>query len=644
MAAAGGRSMSFFSKKRLASSLPADRGISLSFSLNRYSNSAIAIFALIGIATSAALWLGSPDNGRLSSYPVLAVIIIGGGTLVMRLVAGVFHGEFGSDLLAGISIVTSLFLGEYVAGALVVLMLSGGSALEDYAMRRASSVLDALAKRMPSIAHKREGVRMSDLAVEDVCAGDELIVLPHELCPVDGVVLEGRGSMDESYLTGEPYRISKSPGCEVISGAINGDSALVIRALREARDSRYVKIMMVMDASRQRRPRMRRLADILGTVYTPIVVLLACLAWWFSGEATRFLAVLVVATPCPLIIAIPVAIIGSISWCAKRGIIVKDPIALERAYTCRVLITDKTGTLTVGEPTLTAIQTAGVSEEQALQLVASLEQYSKHPLAQPVLDYARQRQIVLLEVSDVSEIPGHGLRGRVSKYEVEITGRRSVTDQKQLAQFEHSESGLECVLQCDGQLVAVFRFRDEPRPESQSFVAHLGPQHDFTDIILLSGDRDEEVRYLAQRMNISRVYAGKSPEDKVEIVRDETLHNQTLFLGDGINDAPALATATVGIAFGPRSDITSEAAGAVILEPSLRKVDQFLHISRHMRRVALQSAVGGMALSFIGMGFAAGGLLTPIFGALTQEVIDLLAVINALRASSLGSAGSNHQI
>jgi heavy metal translocating P-type ATPase len=610
----------------------------------RFSNAAIAIFALIGITISAALWFDFAGYAHVSSYPALAVIVIGGGVLVMRLVLGMLHGEFGSDLLAGISIVTALLLGEYIAGALVVLMLSGGSALEDYAMRRASSVLDALAKRMPSIAHKRDGVRMSDLAVEDVRAGDELVVLPHELCPVDGVVLEGRGPMDESYLTGEPYRISKTPGCEVISGAINGDSALVIRALREARDSRYVKIMMVMDASRQRRPRMRRLADILGTVYTPIAVVLACLAWWISGDSSRFLAVLVVATPCPLIIAIPVAIIGSISWCAKRGIIVKDPIALERAHTCRVLITDKTGTLTVGEPTLVSIQTAGVTEAEALQLAASLEQYSKHPLAQPVLDYARRLQIVLLEVSDVSEIPGQGLRGRVSGHEVALTGRRTIADQNQLAQFEHTESGLECVLQRDGRVVSVFRFRDEPRPESQSFVAHLGPQHDFQDIILLSGDRDEEVRYLAQQMNISRVYAGKSPEDKVEIVRAETARNQTLFLGDGINDAPALATATVGVAFGPRSDITSEAAGAVILEPSLRKVDQFLHISRHMRLVALQSAVGGMALSFVGMGLAAGGLLTPVFGALAQEVIDLFAVLNALRASTLGRAGSNHSL
>lgn len=608
----------------------------------KYTNAAIAILALFGIAANLLLWFPPLGFARYADYPSLVVLAIGGGILVVRLIVGVFRGEFGSDLLAGISIVTSLILGEYLAGSLVVLMLSGGSALEDYAMRRASSVLDALAKRMPSIAHKRFGASMSDLAVDQVKAGDELVVLPHELCPVDGVVLEGHGSMDESYLTGEPYRISKTPGCEVISGAINGESALVIRALREAHDSRYVKIMKVMDASRQRRPRIRRLADMLGTVYAPVAILLAALAWWLSGDSTRFLAVLVVATPCPLIIAIPVAIIGSISWCAKRGIIVKDPIALERAHTCRVLITDKTGTLTVGEPTLVSVQTSGVSEVEALQFAASLEQYSKHPLAQPVLDYAKKKQVVLVEVTDVSEVPGKGLTGRVRGHQIFITGRRSIADRTLLAGFEHTSSGLECVLQCDGKVIAVLRFRDEPRPESQSFVAHLGPQHDFKDIILLSGDRDEEVNYLAQQMNIARVYAGKSPEEKVAIVREETAKAATLFLGDGINDAPALTAATVGIAFGPRSDITSEAAGAVILEPALRKVDQFLHISRHTRRVALQSAVGGMALSIVGMAVAGMGFLTPVFGALTQEVIDLLAVLNALRAASLGGGGSNH--
>ncbi len=607
----------------------------------KYLNASIATAACIAIATSLLLELTFGLNSSDASVPLLAVLAAGGGVLVLRLFIGVFKGEVSSDLLAGISIVVSLWLGQYMAGTLVVLMLSGGSALEDYAMRRASSVLDALARRNPSIAHRREGIGMVDVPVDRVAPGEELVVLPHELCPVDGVVVEGRSSMDESYLTGEPYRMSKTPGSEVISGAINGESALIIRALRAARDSRYSKIMAVMEVSRQRRPRMRRLADMLGAFYTPLAVAIAAGAWWWSGSAERFLAVLVVATPCPLIIAIPVAIIGAISWCAKRGIIIKDPIALERAESCEVLITDKTGTLTVGEPVLVGVEAIGMPENEVLQLTASLEQYSKHPLAQSVVDAAQQRHIVLTDVTEVSEIPGQGLVGIVHGRRVQITGRRSLPEGV-VAPFSHDEAGLECVVLIDGAVAALLRFRDEPRPDSIDFVAHLGPDHNFKDVILLSGDREQEVQFLAAQLKIAKLFSGKSPEEKVAIVREETARRATLYLGDGINDAPALTAATVGVAFGPRSDITSEAAGAVILEPSLRKVDQFLHISAHMRRVALESAVGGMALSVVGMGFAAAGFLAPVWGALLQEGIDLFAVLNALRASSMGREQSNH--
>jgi heavy metal translocating P-type ATPase len=607
----------------------------------KHRNLYIAGLAVVGIiATLLARYVfGVSESNAL--IPSLLVIVAGGSVLVFSLLAGMVKGEFGSDLLAGISIVTSLFLGEYLAGALVVLMLSGGTALEEYAMSRASSVLDALAKRMPSIAHRRIGVSMEDVPADIVRAGDHVVVLPHELCPVDGVVLDGRSSMDESYLTGEPYRISKGPGSEVISGAVNGEGALVIQASREAKDSRYVKIMMVMDASRQRRPRMRRLADQLGALYTPLAVVIAILAWSISGSPERFLAVLVVATPCPLIIAIPVCIIGAISWSARRGIIIKDPVVLERAHSCQVLITDKTGTLTVGEPTLVEVRTISMSQEEILQVAASLEKYSKHPLAQPIIEAAEGRHIVPVDASDVREVPGEGLHGVVGGRHVLITSRRHVAPDI-ASTFQAMSAGLECLVLIDGRAEGLIRFQDEARPESQQFVSHLGAHHDFKDVILLSGDRAEEVQYLAKQMNITKVYSGKSPEEKVDIVRAETQKAQTLYLGDGINDAPALTTASVGIAFGPRSEITSEAAGAVILEPSLRKVDQLLHISSHMRRVALQSAVGGMAVSVAGMIFAAAGYVSPVAGAVLQEIIDLAAVLNALRASSLGRHQSNH--
>jgi heavy metal translocating P-type ATPase len=605
-------------------------------------NAAIALLSILAICATITLRYGFGVESSIADYPVQGVLILGGSILVVRLLAGIVRGEFGSDLLAGVSIVTALCLREYVAGSLVVLMLSGGAALEEYAMRRASSVLDALAKRMPTLAHRRDGPAMVDIPVDTIKAGDELVVLPHELCPVDGLVVDGHSSMDESYLTGEPYRISKSAGCQVISGAVNGEGVLVIRADREARDSRYARIMMVMDESRQRRPQMRRLADNLGALYTPIAVALAVAAWVVSGDPLRFLAVLVVATPCPLLIAIPVAIIGAISWCAKNGIIIKDPVVLERVPTCTVLITDKTGTLTIGEPTLVAVRSKLFSEDEVLQLVASLEQYSKHPLAKPVLAAAAAKHIVIVDPIDVSEVPGQGLRGTVHGHSVVVTARRMLSP-AMAAELEPSQVGLECVVLVDEAPAAVLLFQDEARPDSKRFVSHLDAGHKVRDIVLLSGDRDLEVRYLAKQLNIETVYAGKSPEEKVDIVREYTKTAQTIYLGDGINDAPALTAATVGIAFGPRSDITSEAAGAVILEPSLRKVDQLLHISSHMRRVALQSAVGGMVLSIGGMVWAASGLLAPVWGAVVQEIIDLFAVSNALRASTL-SKGKSYDV
>lgn len=605
-------------------------------------NSIIALFSLVAIGATLLLRYGLMVESPGADYPVQAALLLGGSILVARLLSGIVRGEFGSDLLAGISIVTALCLREYVAGALVVLMLSGGAALEQYAMRKASSVLDALARRMPTLAHRREGPAMVDIPVNLITPGNELVVLPHELCPVDGVVIEGHSSMDESYLTGEPYRVSKSVGCAVISGAVNGEGLIVIRADREAQDSRYARIMMVMDESRQRRPQMRRLADNLGALYTPIAIALAGVAWILSGDPVRFLAVMVVATPCPLIIAIPVAIIGAISWCAKNGIIIKDPVVLERVPTCTVLITDKTGTLTIGEPTLVAVRSKRFTEDEVLQFVASLERYSKHPLAQPVLAAAAAKRIVLVEPVDVSEVPGQGLRGVVRGHAVVVTARRMLPAEVS-AELEPSQVGLECVVIVDGLPAAVLLFRDEARPDSKQFVSHLDAGHKVRDIVLLSGDRDLEVRYLAEQLNIGTVYAGKSPEEKVGIVREHTKTAQTIYLGDGINDAPALTAATVGIAFGPRSDITSEAAGAVILEPSLRKVDQLLHISSHMRRVALQSAVGGMILSVGGMVCAASGLLAPVWGAVVQEIIDLFAVSNALRASTL-SKGKSYDV
>lgn len=602
---------------------------------------AIAILALVGIALFLILWiaLGSSHNTgplRTMDIPLVVVLVIGGLPLIFDLLKHVMRLEFGADLLAGISIVTSALLGEYLAGTLVVLMLSGGEALESFAVKRAKSALSALAKRLPSVAHKIADGRMTDVPLESVAVGDTLVILPHEASPVDGVVLEGRSTMDEAYLTGEPYQISKAPGSSVISGAINGEGALTIRAEKRAEDSRYAKIMMVMQQSEQHRPQMRRLGDQLGAYYTPLAVSIALIAWFASGESRRFLAVLVVATPCPLLIAIPVAILGSISLAARRGIIIKDPSVLERLSTCRTAIFDKTGTLTYGRPRLAEIRRLGEwSDDETIRLAAGLERYSKHPLAEPILHEADARRLPPAETVQVAEKPGQGLTGRVDDHEVLITSRS-----KWLADHPADEPllpedtvGLQCVVAVDGKLAAFCLFRDEVRSDGQSFIRHLRPLHSWDRILLVSGDRESEVRYLADHVGITEVFAGISPEGKVEITRRENAAAPTVFMGDGINDAPALAAATVGVAMGQNSDVTAEAAGAVIMDGSLRKVDELLHIGARLRSVALQSALGGMALSIGGMGLAAFGVLTPVAGALLQEGIDLAAVFNALRTA-----------
>lgn len=596
----------------------------------------IAGLAVFGITVSLVLRFVFRTPDASYQAPLLAVLVLGGIPLIYGLLGNLLRLQFGSDLLAGISIITSVILGEYMAGSIVVLMLSGGEALESYAMRSASSVLSALAKRMPSTAHRKVESRIEDVLVGEIRVGDSLVVYPHDVCPVDGTVTEGHGVMNEAFLTGEPYEITKAPGSAVISGAVNGQMALTIVATRLAADSRYAKITAVMRESAQNRPRFRRLGDQLGAIYTPLALAIGVIAWVVSHDPMRFLSVLVIATPCPLLIGIPVAIVGSISLAAKRSIVIKDPAVLERISGCRTAIFDKTGTLTYGQPSLTEQLVApGFDAKEVLGLVASIELYSKHPLAHAILQRANEEGIPLSEASEVSEPPGRGLRGLVRGREIEITSRKKLLASP-VPGAEHLSpiaGGLECVVIIDGRFAATYRLRDTPRKEGQSFIGHLGPHHDFRKIMIVSGDRESEVIHLAKEVGIREVHAEQSPEQKLAIVRNETAKARTLYVGDGINDGPAMMAATVGVAMGQNSDVAAEAADAVAMDNSLGKVDELMHISRRMRTIALQSAVGGMALSVGGMIFASAGYLTPVAGAICQEVIDVLAVLNALRAA-----------
>lgn len=572
----------------------------------------------------------------LQQIPLFLVLLLGGIPLVFNILSKLLKGDWGADLLAALSIVTAVALNEYLAASLVVLMLSGGAALEHYAVRKASSVLEALSKRMPSVAHRKSETQLIDISTDQVCIGDHLLILPHEICPVDGTVTNGSGTMDESYLTGEPYLMSKTTGSPVMSGAINGDSALTIRADKLSIDSRYAKIMEVMKSSENYRPNIRRLGDQLGALYTPVAILIALGAWWFSGEILRFLAVLVIATPCPLLIGIPVTIISSISLAARREIIIKNPAILETIGQCRTAIFDKTGTLTYGRPWLTAVVArADQDETELLLLAASLERYSKHPLSSAILTAADKACLTLVNANNIAELPGQGLTGNVSGKTIQITSRKQFINfhPDAVSDLPPITGGLECIVLIDDQYAGAFQFRDEVRSDSSSFINHLQPNHLFDKVMLVSGDKESEVRFLAEQVGIQHVYFSQSPEQKLDIVRAETQAAKTVYLGDGINDAPSLTAATIGIAFGQNSNITGESADAVIMDSSLLKVDELFHIGARMRKIAMQSAVGGMILSVIGMGFAGFGYLSPVAGAVTQEIIDVFAVLNALRAA-----------
>ena len=593
----------------------------------------IALAAILGIAVYLVARFLFHLPPRISDWSLIAVLVAG-TPLLFDLLKKLIALEVGSDALAGISIITSAILGEYLAGAIIVLMLAGGTALELYATHRASAVLSALAKRLPSEAHRLTASGIVDVRTADVQIADRLVVLPHEICPADGTVVEGHGAMDESYLTGEPFQIAKAPGSEVLSGAINGPAAMTIVVTKLPVDSRYAKIVQVMEQAEAQRPQFRRMADRLGGWYTLLALVVAAAGWIIGGEPRRFLAVLVIATPCPLLLAIPVAIIGAISLAATRGIIIKNPAMLERIDRCRTIIFDKTGTLTYGKPSLTDVLCApGLTREIVLRLASSLEQYSRHPLATSILDAARAEGIAPLEVTEISEKPGDGLRGRFDGDVVEITGRKRIAASSIASALPPVAPGMECIVLRNGEYAATLRFQDVPREESRSFVDHLVPRHQVSRVMLVSGDRDAEVQHLAELVGIRNVRSGTSPEEKLAIVREETAKAPTMFLGDGINDAPAMEAASVSIAFGHANDITAEAADAVVLEPSLAVVDELIHIGRRMRSIALQSAVGGMSLSLIGMIAAAAGWLAPVPGAIAQEVIDVLAVLNALRVA-----------
>lgn len=562
----------------------------------------------------------------------LATLLIGGTPLVFQTLRGMLHGRFAADIVAMLAIVTAVVLGQYFAGAVIVLMQSGGEALEAYAMRRASQSLEALLARAPKVAHRARGADVEDVPVEAVVVGDHLVVRPGDLVPVDADVLEGTSSVDQSALTGEPLPLRAVAGTSLLSGSVNLEGALRVRALRPSAQSQYQQIVTLVERARQEKPPIQRLADRFAVWFTPLTLTMCGAAYLLTGSATSVLAVLVVATPCPLILATPVAVIAGISRAADIGVIVKHGRAIEQLGLARAVVFDKTGTLTLGHPSVAHVDVLdGLAAPELLRLAAAVEQLSSHHLGRAVVDAGRARFPALPPVTDFREIPGRGVSGRVDGRLVSVGSPRYLRDTG-VSLTDGSGDGTAAYVAIDGRVAGTIEFADRIRHQVPALLQRLTVLG-VTETVMLTGDREAPAEAIAAQAGIRTVRANLLPADKVVAVRELTQrHGTVVMVGDGINDAPALAAATVGVAMGAHGTaVSAEAADVVLLVDDIARVGDAMSISRRMRRIALQSIGIGLGVSFALMVVASFGYITPAAGAVMQEALDAAVILNALR-------------
>ncbi|HEV2671882.1 MAG TPA: heavy metal translocating P-type ATPase [Gemmatimonadales bacterium] len=579
----------------------------------------------------AAIGLGGGLLAR-SDVVFLAALIVGGVPLVFQTTRGMLRGRFAADVVASVAIVTALILGQYFAGVVIVLMQSGGEALEAYAMQRASSSLEELMARAPKIAHRLRGNDLEDVAVDAVGVGDILMVRPGDLVPVDADVVEGSSTVDQSALTGEPLPLRAVAGTHLLSGSVNLEGALRVRALRASAQSQYQQIVQLVERARQEKPPMQRLADRFAVWFTPLTLAMCGVAYLLTGSATSVLAVLVVATPCPLILAVPVAVIAGISRAADIGVIVKHGRAIEQLGLARAVVFDKTGTLTLGQPSVSHVEALdGVTMPEVLRLAAAVEQLSSHHLARAVVDAGRARFPSLPPVTDFHEMPGRGVSGRVNGRVVSIGSPRFLRDGG-VSLADGSDDGTTAYVAIDGRVAGTIEFADRIRHQVPALLQRLAVLG-VTETVMLTGDREAPAEAIAAQAGIRTVRANLLPADKVAAVQElRQRHGTVVMVGDGINDAPALAAATVGVALGAHGTaISAEAADVVLLVDDIARVGDAMAISRRMRRVALQSVSIGLGVSFALMVVASLGHIAPAAGAVMQEALDAAVILNALR-------------
>lgn len=571
---------------------------------------------------------------HLPNYAQLIISILGlllALIMFIDMIKVLKSGNFGIDLLAITAIVATIVLGQYWAGWIVLLMLTGGDTLEEYAANKAKSELKSLLDNTPSKAHLLKDGNVTDVDIDDVKVGDKILVRPKEQVPVDGLVIDGQSEIDESSLTGESVPVNVSEGSHVMSGSINGENPFQIKAEKIAADSEYQAIVKLVKESETHPAKFVRLADRYAVPFTLIAYIIAGVAWYVSKDLVRIAQVLVVASPCPLILAAPIAFVSGMSRTSRNGIIIKSGTALEKLNSAKTVAFDKTGTITKGKLVVDEFRTTNhFDEKTVMSYAASIEQNSSHVMAEAIVDYARSNNVTLKKTDDLKEITAEGIVGKVEGHVVKVGQASFVTKE---AVDEVKGSGV--YVSIDNQYAGVYSLLDQIRPESKSTIAKL-KDFGIKNILMISGDKKEATEMVALEVGITKSYPTSLPADKVKIIDglDKEYH-PTVMVGDGVNDAPALALADVGIAMGYKgANAASESADAVILQDDLSKVSTAVKIAHDTMKVAREAVLIGIFICIALMLVAAFGLIPTIIGAMLQEVVDTVAILYALRARS----------
>ncbi|GGH63234.1 hypothetical protein GCM10011341_38170 [Frigidibacter albus] len=597
-------------------------------------NIALLALALLGLVAGLGLWLaGQPAlAGPVWAAGVVPVL----AALCVEILRSLWKGEVGLDIVAALSMSAALLVGETLAAAVVALMYSGGTFLESFAQGRARREMSDLLSRVPRTATRHRNGALEEVALDAIAPGDLLLIRQGDVAPVDGTVESAGAMLDQSALTGESMPMQFAQGAEVMSGSANAGEAFDLRATRAAADSTYAGIVRLVEAAQASKAPMARLADRYSLLFLAVTVALATAAWWFTGDPIRAVAVLVVATPCPLILAVPVALVAGLSRAAHFGVLIKGAGPLEALARVRTLILDKTGTLTDGRPQIVRIDRLGaLPQDEILHFAAALDQASKHPVAQAIVAAAREWGIALPVPGGVVETAGEGVVGTIDGRHVVVGGAGFVAAQAGVAVPEAAVIAAGAVVvsvAVDGKLAGHLVMADALRAGSADLLAGLR-KLGVARIVLATGDRRAVAEAVTEGLGLDAVRADLAPGQKVALVLAERAGGTVMMVGDGVNDAPALAAADIGVAMGARGAAASaEAADVVLLVDHLDRLLPGIEIAQRSRRIAMESVVAGIGLSVLGMIAAAFGYLTPVQGALLQELIDVAVILNALRA------------